>query len=56
MDTRDIWREQSFYLIEEASDWLRRDYYGNDAEGVVADLETVIEWANSLISEYKDFN
>jgi hypothetical protein len=55
MKTTDIWREQSFYFIEEASDWLRRDFYGDDVEGVVADLETIIEWAEDKISAYKQY-
>ena len=54
MKTTDIWRSQSFAMIDEASDWLARDFYGNDVEGVVSDLESIIEWAESLLEQYKE--
>lgn len=56
MKTSDIWREQEFYTIEEASDWLRRDYYGNDVAGVVSDLQSIIEWAEDLLTAFRERN
>ena len=56
MKTTDIWREQEFYTIEEASDWLRRDYYGNDVAGVVSDLQSIIEWAEDLLTAFRERN
>ena len=55
MKTSSIWRSQSFYTLEEACDWLSRDFYGNDVEGVVSDLESVIEWAESMLDLHKQY-
>ena len=52
MKTSSIWRSQSFYTLEEACDWLARDYYANDVAGVVSDLQSVIEWAEGMLNEF----
>lgn len=54
MKTTDIWRSQSFYTLEEACDWLARDYYANDVAGVVSDLQSVIEWAESMLTLFEE--
>jgi hypothetical protein len=55
MKTTDIWREQSFYFVNESSDWLARDFYANDVDGVIADLESIIDWAQARIDDYRDY-
>ena len=56
MKTTDIWRSQSFYTLEEACDWLARDYYANDVAGVVSDLQSIIEWAEDLLTAFRERN
>lgn len=46
--TNEIYREQEFSFIDECSEWIARDYYGNDLESllnVFVELRfTVDEW------------
>jgi hypothetical protein len=50
MNTRELYREQEFMFIDEVSDWIARDYYGNDLTGLINVFEelkeTVDEWLN----------
>jgi hypothetical protein len=52
LNTRNIWREQSFAFVDEASSWLSRDYYNNDVAGVLSDLNVIIEWAEGMIENF----
>lgn len=48
METRDLYREQEFMFIDECSEWISRDYYGNDLNSLlnvfVEMRYTVNEW------------
>ena len=48
MKTTELYRSQEFILIDEVSDWIARDYYGNDLDSLISVFEelkeTVDEW------------
>ncbi len=48
MDTRELYREQEFYFISETSEWIARDYYGNNLDSLITVFQelkyTVDEW------------
>jgi len=48
MDTRKLYREQEFMVIDETREWIVRDYYGNDLDSLISVFQelkyTVDEW------------
>lgn len=48
MDTRKLYREQEFATIDEISEQIARDYYGNDLASLISVFQelkfTVDEW------------
>jgi hypothetical protein len=48
MDTRKLYREQEFTIIDETREWIVRDYYGNDLDSLISVFQelkyTVDEW------------
>ena len=52
--TRDLYREQEFYFIDEVSDWIERDYYNDDLESLVNVFATLKEWADEKLSIAKE--
>lgn len=52
MKTTELYREQEFYFIDEVSEWIARDYYGNDLDGLINVFrelkETVDEWLSRV--------
>jgi predicted metal-dependent hydrolase len=48
MDTRKLYREQEFATIDEISEQIARDYYGNDLDSLISVFQelryTVDEW------------
>lgn len=52
--TRDLYREQEFYFIDEVSEWIERDYYNDDLEGLVNVFATLKEWADEKLSIAKE--
>lgn len=53
--TRDLYREQEFYFIDEVSEWIERDYYNDDLEGLVNVFATLKEWADEKLSTAKEY-
>ena len=54
MNTRELYREQEFMFIDECSDWIARDYYGNDFEGLVDVFQELKEWVDELLQRAKE--
>jgi hypothetical protein len=54
MNTRELYREQEFMFIDECSDWIARDYYGNDFDGLVSVFEGLKEWVDELLDRAKE--
>ena len=54
MNTRDVYREQEFMFIDEVSDWIARDYYGNDFESLVRVFEELKETVDEWLDRAKD--
>lgn len=52
--TRDLYREQEFYFIEEVSDWIERDYYNDDLESLVNVFATLKDWAEEKLETAKE--
>ena len=52
--TRDLYREQEFYFIDEVSEWIERDYYNDDLEGLVNVFATLKEWVDEKLSIAKE--
>jgi hypothetical protein len=48
MNTTELYREREFYCLGEIEEWISRDYYGNDLQGLLAVFQelkyTVNEW------------
>ena len=48
MDTRELYREQEFIIIDEIREWIARDYYGKDLDSLLSVFQelkyTVDEW------------
>ncbi len=55
VETRKLYREQEFMFIDECSDWIARDYYGNDIEGLVSVFAGIKEWAEQMLDTAKDY-
>lgn len=53
--TRDLYREQEFYFIDEVSDWISRDYYNDDLESLVNVFATLKEWAEEKLGTAKEY-
>lgn len=53
--TRDLYREQEFMFIDECSDWIARDYYEDDLEGLVSVFAGLKEWAEQMLETAKDY-
>ena len=53
--TRDLYREQEFYFIDEVSDWIARDYYEDDLQSLVNVFHTLKEWADGLLSIAEEY-
>jgi hypothetical protein len=54
MNTRELYREQEFMFIDECSDWIARDYYGNDFDGLISVFEGLKEWVDELLDRAKE--
>jgi hypothetical protein len=52
--TRDVYREQEFMFIDEVSEWIERDYYNDDFEGLVNVFATLKEWADEMLERAKE--
>jgi len=53
--TRDLYREQEFMFIDEVSEWIERDYYGDDIEGLVNVFATLKEWVEEKLELAKEY-
>jgi len=54
LTTRELYREQEFAFIDETSEWIARDYYGNDLEGLISVFEGLKECVDEWLERYKD--
>ena len=54
MNTRELYREQEFMFIDEVSDWIARDYYGNDLTGLVDVFVEMRYTVNEWIARAKE--
>jgi hypothetical protein len=53
--TRDLYREQEFFFIDEVSGWIERDYYNDDLEGLVSVFATLKEWVEEKLETAKEY-
>lgn len=54
MDTRELYREQEFMFVDECSEWIARDYYGNDIQSLLNVFVEMRYTANEWIERAKE--
>lgn len=54
MDTRKLYREREFMFIDECSEWIARDYYGNDLQGLISVFEGLKECVDEWLDRAKE--